>query len=632
MGEKLNGYELSFDRYEVFFDLDDHAYRDAFQSEIIERGWRIEDLSGYEVNGVARFAAIFAEGHFRDQWSDHFMREGDWLSSFLKRTQDGYQLVRDHSFEVAGDRFYSVLWERFGYNDPTAWLCSHDQHIQRWGPMIDEAIRDGFRIVDIEGNPLIGAEETFNATQHVTDGRDWKITFSALNKFPETRNSMKNLGYRAVRVSGFNNATSFGDDFQFIVGLWEKNDGRAWSAFHDLSPITLRDTIIYGDSLQQRLTSLKGFSYGHGSNARQRFNIVCEKREADPVVDTMVTRFMNLHQIPGMAIAVSQYGKLVYSRGYGFGDQTGRTPATPNTLFRVASCAKPITAVAVLRLVEQNQLKLSDHVFGTNGILSQYVTADTRAHSITVEDLLHHTSGGWPNDDSDPMFSNYSMSRDELITWTLGNTSLRHDPHTTFMYSNFGYCLLGRIIEKITRQTYEHHVQTAILAPCGITDMRIAGDTLADRLPGEAVYYGEGHDDPYAIHIQRTDSHGGWVASALDLLRFVLRVDGYSDPAQILSSDVMADYMIAPSGLPDEKGIDQHYACGWWIQDRDWECNGDLPGNTATLDRASDSVCLAAVMNTRRRSPAYLNTPEGLRRLMWGINDEVDFWPPGSPI
>ena len=87
------------------------------------------------------------------------------------------------------------------------------------------------------------------------------------------------------------------------------------------------------------------------------------------------------------------------------------------------------------------------------------------------------------------MFLNKEMNHRELIAWTLKHMPLTIAPGTSFAYSNFGYCILGRVIEKLTGQTYEQYIKENILKRCGITDMQIAGNTLRDRATNEVKYY-----------------------------------------------------------------------------------------------------------------------------------------------
>ena len=117
---------------------------------------------------------------------------------------------------------------------------------------------------------------------------------------------------------------------------------------------------------------------------------------------------------------------------------------------------------------------------------------------ITIEHLLTHTGGGWNNTRNDPMFMNPGMNQAQLIALVLRERPLDHPPGQSYAYSNFGYCVLGRVIEKVSRQSYAAFVTDAVLKRCGITDMAIAGNTLAQRRRGEVKYYGQGTTIPTA--------------------------------------------------------------------------------------------------------------------------------------
>src|SRR5262249_13165558 len=203
-------------------------------------------------------------------------------------------------------------------------------------------------------------------------------------------------------------------------------------------------------------------------------------------------------------------------------------------------------------------------VFGADGILQgQYGRRPYMRfiEEITVEHLLTHTCGGWQNDRNDPMFKNPQMSHQQLISWTLDNQPLVNAPGTNFAYSNFGYCVLGRVIEKVTGRSYASHVVASVLGRCGVTAMRIAGNTRAERAPGEVAYYPEG--DPYGMNVRRMDSHGGWIASATDLVRFAIHVDGLAPDRDILKSETIRT-MTTPTAA------NARYAKGWAVNGRNW--------------------------------------------------------------
>ena len=177
---------------------------------------------------------------------------------------------------------------------------------------------------------------------------------------------------------------------------------------------------------------------------------------------------------------------------------------------------------------------------------------------ITLEHLLTHTCGGWQNDARDPMFLNPAMNAHALITWTLQNQPLQYEPGTHYAYSNFGYCILGRVIEKVGGQTYAEFVQRNVLAKCDVGDMRIAGNTLLDTAPGEVVYYGQNGESQYNMNVRRMDSHGGWIATPSDLVNFAMRVDGFSYVPNILESATIETMTTATSANPN-------YAKGWAV-------------------------------------------------------------------
>jgi CubicO group peptidase (beta-lactamase class C family) len=184
----------------------------------------------------------------------------------------------------------------------------------------------------------------------------------------------------------------------------------------------------------------------------------------------------------------------------------------PSHLFRIASVSKPITSVAVFSLIEQGRLNLGDRVFGPGGVLGTDCGGPPYhpgVEQITVEHLLTHTCGGWGNEHDDPMFMKPGMNHAQLISWTLRTKPLEHQPGQKYSYSNFGFCVLGRVIEKVTRQPYAAFVSAAVLRRCGIVDMAIAGNTLAARRPGEVRYYGQDNENPYDMNVVRMDSHGG---------------------------------------------------------------------------------------------------------------------------
>ena len=330
--------------------------------------------------------------------------------------------------------------------------------------------------------------------------------------------------------------------------------------------------------------------------------------------------FRTKYGVPGLAIAIAFRGRLLYEEAFGMADSERGERLTPAHRFRIASLSKPITAAAIMDLVERGRLKLDDRVFGRGALLgTDYGRAPYKPYveDITVEHLLTHTCGGWPNDRTDPMFKRTSASVTELISWTLDSIQLTDPPGSHYAYSNFGYCVLGRVIEIASGTFYQEHVRQRILARCGISGMTVGGNSLSDRLAGEVRYYGQDNENPYSMNVRRMDSNGGWVASARDLVMFVTHVDGFATTPNILRGDTIAK-MITPSTA------NPNYAKGWQVNRlNNWWHTGTLPGTQTIMVRTASGFTWAALANTRRDRSSM---GADLDNLVWSMTRQVTRW------
>jgi CubicO group peptidase (beta-lactamase class C family) len=175
--------------------------------------------------------------------------------------------------------------------------------------------------------------------------------------------------------------------------------------------------------------------------------------------------FMDTYDVPGLSVATAMKGKAAYVEAFGVADRETGEALTPQHRFRIASISKPITSAGIFTLIEAGKLQLDSRVFGPNSILGDDYPWST-IEEITVEHLLTHTAGGWGNGARDPMHLNKEMNQRELIAWTLELMPLAFPPGESFAYSNFGYCILGRVIEKLTGQTYDQYIKDNILRRC----------------------------------------------------------------------------------------------------------------------------------------------------------------------
>ncbi|MDA0588329.1 MAG: serine hydrolase [Planctomycetota bacterium] len=399
---------------------------------------------------------------------------------------------------------------------------------------------------------------------------------------------------------------------------------------------------------------------GPGWNPDQDPHSIKTGKSADELtrLDELMQSMIEKHRLPGAALAVTHKGRLVHARGYGYADVEAREPATPQSLYRIASISKPVTAVAILQLVDQGKLNLDTPVFkildGYEPYLEGDAKFDERQNDITIQHLLQHR-GGWDRGKSfDAMFQPIRFAEalgakppagpTEITRMMLG-LPLDFDPGTQYAYSNYGYCLLGRVIEKLTDQPYDAYVKEHVLAPIGVTSMSIGKTHLEGRQKNEVRYYSQFVGEsvfakdlrlrvpsPYgAWHLEAMDSHGAWIASAVDLARFATAFD---DPEKcyLLKPQSVRAFLTHPSGkAEDQSKPGSYYGLGWSVSVSEAgqptaSHGGSLPGTNTALIRRPDGINIAVLFNTRATPHTGSITSDAVPQLEQAVKS-VASWP-----
>lgn len=336
-----------------------------------------------------------------------------------------------------------------------------------------------------------------------------------------------------------------------------------------------------------------------------------EAKGLEPLDDAVVA-IMKRHGIPGASLAIAKDGKLVLARGYGWSDLETREHVKPDTLFGIASLSKPVTAAAVLKLVEQGKLKLDDKPFVMLAHIRPHpsVKPDPRLKQITVQHLLLH-AGGWDAKKSgDPVNwttevqyrrgDRVPVSAEHLISFTLA-VPLDFDPGTDEKYSNFGYIVLGEVIEKASGTTYEKYVHEHVLKPAGV--VRGSLHPLNGKyFPNEARRYIAGSDHEIPPWKQKySDAAGGWTMSAIDLVRFMTALDG-TRGTPLLKEKAFEAMLAAPPPPLKPRPDGAYVGLGWDAALRTpagfgFYKDGSWIGMRTFMKRAPNGVCWALLFN-----------------------------------
>jgi CubicO group peptidase (beta-lactamase class C family) len=273
-------------------------------------------------------------------------------------------------------------------------------------------------------------------------------------------------------------------------------------------------------------------------------------------IEQAMTNFLAAHQFEAGTLALMRGSKLVFRQGYGWRDANLTRVIHPDNLFRLASVSKMLTESAIYKLVDAGKITGNTLIYDYLGIPPWGgVLGDNRITSITVQNVVDH-KGGWDDTISpvgDPVFRtieistemglNYPAAPTNVISWMFSKP-LDHAPGTVYAYSNLGYQILGRVIEKASGKSYLNYIQQDLLGNAiitnslGFTNVIQSRSRPSDLAPWE-IWYGE--PTPYlessavdfpsnlvvrdvdgGLYYESFDSFGGVSASAIGLCHYLL--------------------------------------------------------------------------------------------------------------
>jgi len=308
----------------------------------------------------------------------------------------------------------------------------------------------------------------------------------------------------------------------------------------------------------------------------------------DPV-DEYVERAMAHQHIPGLSLVVVREGRVVKAKGYGLASVEHHAPATPSTVYELASTTKPFVATAILLLVQDGKLRLDDR-------MGQYVdSVPARWSGVTIRHLLTHTSG--IKDYLADLRHDFAHdSPPEAVARVVLDAPANFEPGAKWSYSNSGYVLLGMIVRRVSGESYDAFLARRVFGPLGMTATRhdTPDEIVADRASGY-LWYGPGgmHNGDFLKYLMTNHGDRGLLSSALDLARWdVALSDG-----RVLSASTR-EAMWRPVSLAG--GGSYGYGLGWFVDTvrghRHMYHPGGAPGTAAVLSRYPDDRLTVIVL------------------------------------
>jgi len=306
-------------------------------------------------------------------------------------------------------------------------------------------------------------------------------------------------------------------------------------------------------------------------------------------LDKALLKFLDSIDATACTVVVSKDHKVLYSRGYGWHDESKKTPVKPDAFFRIASITKAFTNAAVYESILAGRLKLDDAAF--EKIAPKPKPLDPRVMTITIQQLLEH-EGGWdPAMTFDPLFrqgiiakelklDDRSMAPCDAVRYML-TRELQFDPGAKSVYSNFGFLVLGRVLEAVEKKkTYFECVESLVLKPAGITDVK----PIQRRGDAREVW-----NPVKELPFELLDAAGGLVATAPAVDKFL-----------------QTHWLMGP-----RRKAEDHYDVTFF---------GSIPGTTAMATQRADGRNVTVLINARREQHFH----EDDARLKSLVDEELD--------
>jgi CubicO group peptidase (beta-lactamase class C family) len=270
-------------------------------------------------------------------------------------------------------------------------------------------------------------------------------------------------------------------------------------------------------------------------------------------IDDYITAKMRSARIPGLTLAIVKGDQIVYLKGYGRADPSGR-PVTPQTSFIIGSVTKAFTALAVMQLVEAGQVDLDAPV---QQYLPWFRVADPQASAqITVRQLLNQTSG-LPQQTETQLWNDQDEGALERSVRVLQTVELNR-PVGTFGYSNANYNTLGLIVQAVSGQSYEEYVRQHIFAPLDMQHSFVSQDEAMQHGMARGHRWWFGIPVPVDLPYHRAELPAGFIISgAEDMAHFVI--------AQMNGGRYRDVSVLSPEGiaLMQTEPVPHTYAMGW---------------------------------------------------------------------
>jgi len=551
--------------------------------QLTAQGYRQTSISGYREGNDLRYIGIWTKDGTTNAWESRVeLTSAKYQEAFNRTTGQGMMpaFMSGYSDGAGGGRMAAIFRKQPGVE----WNARHDLTAADYQKAVTENAAKQFRPATLAIYP--SAKGPLFGVVFVKDTNPWTARHNLTTEgYQQEFNAQAKAGLRPESIVPY-----IQDGSLRYAAIWIK-DGPAAAA---AGPVVAPPLPASGTQVGELAA-----------------------------VENALLQFMRDRGIPAGTLAIGHNRQLVYARGFGYADKGRTRVIQPSDPFRLASVVKPFTAAAIRKLIAEGELSPNDKAFSlvnVAGPASLAKNRDARIDDITIDNLLTHR-GGWSREKSfDPMFRTWEISETlgyrpppgakDVIAYMLSKP-LQFAPGSEVSYSNFGYAVLGRVIETKTGKSYIDYLRQDLLAPLKVRSIEVGSSLVAGRNPREPWYSDPNQDNNVfaakrgtlvpspdgSFHLEAMDAHGGLIGSAPDLIRF------------------LDAYWI--SGHPRQGKVGQ-----------EWTHFGSLPGTFTMARQRKDGVNIAVLFN-QRADPSGKSYDE-IQQVLDKAIDSIRNWPDES--
>jgi CubicO group peptidase (beta-lactamase class C family) len=291
-------------------------------------------------------------------------------------------------------------------------------------------------------------------------------------------------------------------------------------------------------------------------------------------VDALFSAY-NAPDNPGASVVVIRDGQAVLSRAYGLAELEKRTPATPETHYRLASLTKQFTATAIMLLAEQGKLRYDDRVVDVLPGFPAFL------REVRIRHLLNHTSGVWDYEEFVPSTHPVQVKDRDVLALISRTDRMYFPPGTAVRYSNSAYALLALIVEQVSGMTFAQFLHERVFTPAGMSST-VAHEAGISTVPHRAYGYvaGQGGFSPRdQSPTSAVLGDGGVYSSVAQLLAWDRALD-----SNALVREGSRRLAWTPATLPD--GTSTQYGFGWFVDEDEGRVRLTHHGETSGFTNA----------------------------------------------